>query len=32
MRFLGKFPSEAQVSKTILPQIEEDEPSESIKY
>ncbi|CAD8089187.1 unnamed protein product [Paramecium primaurelia] len=32
MRYLGKFPSEAQVSKTILPQIEEDEPSESIKY
>lgn len=32
MRYLGKFPSEAQVTKTILVAIEEDEPSEYIKY
>lgn len=32
MRYLGKFPSEAQVSKSILPRIEDDEPSEFIKY
>ncbi|KAM3144337.1 hypothetical protein pb186bvf_003501 [Paramecium bursaria] len=32
MRYLGKFPSEAQVSKIILPAIEEDEPSDYIRY
>ena len=39
MRYLGQFPSEAQVRDAILPEvlalwakIEEDEPLESIKY
>ncbi|EWS71430.1 EF-hand calcium-binding domain protein (macronuclear) [Tetrahymena thermophila SB210] len=32
MRYLGQFPSEAQVRDAILPEIEEDEPSEFIKY
>ena len=32
MRYLGQFPSEAQVRDAILPEIEEDEPMESIKY
>lgn len=39
MRYLGQFPSEAQVRDAILPevnlslsQIEEDEPLETIKY
>eukprot|EP01017_Pseudomicrothorax_dubius_P011929 TRINITY_DN1460_c0_g1_i1.p1 TRINITY_DN1460_c0_g1~~TRINITY_DN1460_c0_g1_i1.p1 ORF type:complete len:185 (-),score=45.70 TRINITY_DN1460_c0_g1_i1:76-630(-) len=32
MRYLGRFPSEAQVRDTILPQIQDDEPSNQIKY
>ena len=32
MRYLGQFPSEAQVRDAILPEIEEGEPLESIKY
>lgn len=39
MRYLGQFPSEAQVRDAILPevyteiiQIEEDEPIDAIKY
>ncbi|EGR34667.1 hypothetical protein IMG5_004150 [Ichthyophthirius multifiliis] len=32
MRYLGQFPSEAQVRDAILPEIEDDEPSEFIKY
>lgn len=32
MRYLGHFPSEAQVRDHVLPEIEEDEPSENINY
>ena len=32
MRYLGQFPSEAQVRDAILPEIEDDEPSDYIKY
>ena len=32
MRYLGQFPSEAQVRDYILPQLEDDEPSDFIKY
>lgn len=32
MRYLGQFPSEAQVRDVILQEIEDDEPSEYIKY
>ena len=32
MRYLGQFPSEAQVRDYILPKMEEDEPCDFIKY
>jgi Ca2+-binding EF-hand superfamily protein len=32
MRYLGHFPSEAQVRDHVLPEIEDDEPSENISY
>ena len=32
MRYLNQFPSEAQVRDYILDQLEEDEPSDYIKY
>jgi hypothetical protein len=32
MRYLGQFPSEAQVRDAIIPEIEEDEPMETVKY
>jgi calmodulin len=32
MRYLGQFPSEAQVRDVILVEIEDDEPSELIKF
>jgi len=32
MRYLGQFPSEQQIVDFILPKIEEDEPSNFIKY
>ena len=32
MRFLNQFPSEAQVRDYIIPKLEDDEPSDFIKY
>ena len=32
MRYLGQFPSEAQVRDYIIPKLEDDEPSDFIKY
>jgi len=32
MRYLGRFPSEAQIVQTILPLIQEDEPPNNVTY